>query len=96
MPRARDMGRGGEVVIAGDSGCGPGEVREGGEDVSTKKQRLNDPAKCLHGEQPDMGYVQWHEDADRRIKAGQKQRQCRACGRFIWAEYWQTQTKTKT
>lgn len=32
------------------------------------------------------GYLENHSDAERRIKAGQRQRQCRSCGRHFWAD----------
>ena len=32
------------------------------------------------------GYLENHSDAERRIKAGQRQRQCRCCGRHFWAD----------
>lgn len=33
------------------------------------------------------GYVEWHEDADRRMADGQRQEQCPTCG--LWA-VWMT------
>lgn len=31
-----------------------------------------------------MGYLEWHADADRRAEAGEEQRQCEFCKRWIW------------
>ena len=45
---------------------------------------------CAHREQPEMGYVRWHEDADRRLAACEQQHRCRACGLYIWSEFWQS------
>lgn len=45
---------------------------------------------CAHREQPAMGYLQWHEDADRRLAAGEQQHRCHACGLYIWAEFWKS------
>lgn len=32
----------------------------------------------------EMGYLQWHADAERRTKLGQKQYQCRCHGLWLW------------
>lgn len=45
---------------------------------------------CAHGEQPPMGYAEWHEDADRRIAAGQTQYKCPVCKCWIWSEFWKS------
>ncbi len=49
---------------------------------------------CAHRQQPDMDYVHWHEDADRRLAAGERQRRCRACGLYVWGEFWKPVSKT--
>jgi hypothetical protein len=33
-----------------------------------------------------MGYVQWMEENDRRHDAGQKQKRCRVCRYWFWAD----------
>ena len=33
-----------------------------------------------------MGYLSAHADADRRMKAGERQTRCRVCGRYFWAD----------
>lgn len=40
--------------------------------------------KC---QEPDLGYIQWHADADRRHKAGERQLWCGACGKWVWEEH---------
>jgi hypothetical protein len=37
-----------------------------------------------HRPEPKLGYREWHADADRRIKRGQKQRRCPACKLWVW------------
>ncbi len=31
-----------------------------------------------------LGYIAWHNDAERRGKQGQKQRKCPECNLYIW------------
>lgn len=31
-----------------------------------------------------IGYIAWHLDSERRMKAGQRQRQCQKCARWYW------------
>jgi hypothetical protein len=38
-------------------------------------------SKC---EEPDLGYMQWHADAERRHRAGERQLWCGMCGKWIW------------
>lgn len=37
---------------------------------------------------PKLGYIAWHADAERRMKAGEKQRYCRACRLYLWQYEW--------
>ncbi len=39
--------------------------------------------KCQHGTQ-DLGYREWHADAERRHKRGEKQSYCGVCGKWVW------------
>jgi len=39
--------------------------------------------KCHHLN-PSLPYLAGHADADRRLKLGQKQRQCPVCQKWIW------------
>jgi hypothetical protein len=43
---------------------------------------------CTHRKSPDQGYHQSHAEAERRMKAGQKQRWCKTCGRYVWNAYY--------
>ena len=33
-----------------------------------------------------IGYVQWHADAARRHRAGERQRRCPSCSRYYWPD----------
>lgn len=57
---------------------------------ATRRSPARHGSACAHREQPAMGYVQWHEDADQRLAAGEQQFRCRACGLFIWSEFWKS------
>jgi hypothetical protein len=50
---------------------------------------LDDAESCKHKEPPVLGYVDYHLDAENRMKAGQRQKHCDVCRRWIWEEYWQ-------
>ena len=41
---------------------------------------------CLEHKQKELGYLQWHSDAERRTKAGQKQKQCPKCLYWFWKD----------
>ena len=43
---------------------------------------------CAHHIKRELGYLQWHADANRRAKRGESQTQCRTCGRWLWADEW--------
>ena len=34
----------------------------------------------------EIEYCRWHEDAARRHRRGERQVQCRTCGRWYWAD----------
>lgn len=56
------------------------------------KLKFHDPGdQCRHAGRnhtpTPRGYVEWHEDADRRLAEGQRQEQCPTCG--LWA-VWMT------
>lgn len=36
----------------------------------------------------ELGYVAWHDEADRRGKRGLIQKQCPDCRRFLWQDEW--------
>lgn len=42
-----------------------------------------DPKPCAH-KRDDLGYVQAHIDAERRLKRGERQSQCPRCGAWLW------------
>lgn len=47
------------------------------------------PAKaCSWHQRSQLGYIAWHEDAERRTNAGERQRRCPVCLRWLWAEEW--------
>lgn len=48
----------------------------------------------MHEPDPDdaLGYIEWIRMARERSKAGQKQRQCTACGLFIWERLYITES----
>lgn len=35
-----------------------------------------------------LSYLQDHADAERRLRMGQKQRQCLCCGLWLWVDEW--------
>ncbi len=49
---------------------------------------------CAHRQQPDMDYVHWHEDGDRRLANGEKQTKCPTCGLYVWGEFWKPAPKS--
>lgn len=42
--------------------------------------------RCSEHKQSKLGYLQWHDDAERRTKAGQKQKQCPKCSLWLWED----------
>lgn len=34
--------------------------------------------------QKSVGYLEWHEEAERRAKRGEHQLKCQDCGRWYW------------
>lgn len=43
---------------------------------------------CLRHKTKNMGYLQWHDWAEKKIKRGEKQKQCPKCGRWYFrSEY---------
>lgn len=58
------------------------------------QQRLVRP-RCKHSDQPNMAYIDWHQDAIARRKRGEKQIFCHECGKYVWAEYWPNKTAYK-
>ena len=34
----------------------------------------------------DLGYLQWHTEAERRTKKGMKQKQCPKCKLWLWKD----------
>ena len=45
-------------------------------------------SKCKHRNQPNMAYIDFHQDAVVRRKRGEKQIFCLECGKYVWGEYW--------
>jgi ribosomal protein S14 len=45
---------------------------------------------CTHRPLPEQSYPEAHDEAERRMKAGQKQRRCKACGRYVWNAYYRS------
>lgn len=53
----------------------------------TRKTPL--PTRCPHEAENSnsrLGYLAWHQDADRRTKAGQRQLYCLTCGLWRWPD----------
>lgn len=44
--------------------------------------------RCQHRPDPKLEYRVWMDDADARHKAGQHQRWCYHCRRYLWGEFW--------
>lgn len=43
---------------------------------------------CVRHKTNNMGYLQWHDWAEKKIKRGAKQKQCPKCGRWYFrSEY---------
>jgi len=41
---------------------------------------------CSRHEPKQLGYLQWHDWAYKKIKGGAKQKQCQKCGRWYFRE----------
>lgn len=41
---------------------------------------------CSHHNMLDLGYVAWHEEAERRAASGWEQTQCSDCGLWLWPD----------
>ena len=39
---------------------------------------------CLWHNRSNLGYLAFHQDAERRDKAGERQSQCADCGLWLW------------
>jgi endogenous inhibitor of DNA gyrase (YacG/DUF329 family) len=46
-----------------------------------------------HRPEPALPYLQWHADADERMKRGERQRKCPVCMKYVWGSFWKTNTK---
>lgn len=56
-------------------------------DSSTSPRVAAAKEKCpLHGD-PQLPYLAWHEDAERRSTRGERQRRCPTCKLWIWPEF---------
>jgi hypothetical protein len=42
------------------------------------------PPQCPWHRPSELGYLAWHEDAERRGAAGEKQQQCPVCHYWFW------------
>lgn len=51
-----------------------------------ERERIEEFAfQCCSEHKPSkLGYLQWHDDAELRTKAGQKQKQCPNCSLWFW------------
>lgn len=43
---------------------------------------------CKHRPESEMGYLMASDDAQERMKRGEKQKQCEYCGLWIWESYY--------
>ena len=50
---------------------------------------------CLHHPEPELGYSQWHFDAERREKLGQRQIWCNHCKSYVWETFWPKGTRSR-
>lgn len=50
-----------------------------------KFERVRVP-ECPWHQSPEMGYLRWHRDAEKRDAEGQKQKQCPVCGYWFWPD----------
>lgn len=48
----------------------------------------NFPRVCPHVEPPELGYLDWHADAEERHKRGERQLRCHNCGKCIWESFY--------
>ena len=46
---------------------------------------------CQHEVVPIVPYIIWYEDAKKRREAGEKQRFCLECGRWVWESHWKNE-----
>jgi hypothetical protein len=42
-----------------------------------------------------LPYQEWHDDAERRVNAGEKQKYCTVCRRYFWPHEFGTPPKRK-
>lgn len=54
--------------------------------------------KCPHRQPPELGYMDWHLDAEERHKRGERQKLCPVCVKWIWESFygpmdWPTQNR---
>ena len=70
--------------------------------MNTNKTQPTDSLKrmvgplCRHSDQPNMTYIDWHQDAIARRKRGEKQIFCHECGKYVWGEYWPNEPSSLT
>lgn len=43
---------------------------------------------CKHRPEPEMSYLMAYDDAQERMKRGEKQERCLVCGKCIWQSYY--------
>ena len=65
------------------------------EDKPRSQQRMVRP-KCEHLIQPNMAYIDWHQDATARRKRGEKQIFCHECGKYVWETFWPNKLLSKS
>lgn len=64
--------------------------------LNEAKTMLVEVPKCKHNPiLSEMGYLSAHAEAERRMKKGQKQKQCPTCKLWFFKDEYSTDNKTK-
>ena len=53
-------------------------------EINTIRKRLSPPCKKHKLMNEKLGYVAWHDWADKKTKMGHKQKECPICGRYLF------------
>jgi hypothetical protein len=62
---------------------------------SSDKNSKNQKTRCQsHKKSKDLGYVQWHIDAEKRTLKGEQQIFCKSCERWIWSNLYNNKITT--
>lgn len=54
---------------------------------SAAAQVATDAQQVAACQKPDLPYMEWHADADRRVAAGEEQTYCQTCERWKWPDH---------